>query len=92
MLVDRCGNFGIICTKGHVSPTFDISNDDHNEEAVVVGMVGVVNPCGDFTGAYNFLQGDQHQLDGQETHTFIEEVQGAVKDEVPAIESDTETG
>lgn len=51
-------------------------------------MVGVVNPCGDLTSAHNFLQGDQHQLDGQETHTFVEEVQRAVKDEVPAIEID----
>lgn len=51
-------------------------------------MVGVVNPCGDLTSAHNFLQGNQHQLDRQETYTFVEEVQRAVKDEVPAIEID----
>lgn len=46
-------------------------------------MVGVVNTCSDLTSADDFLQGDQHQLDGQESHAFIEEVQWAVKEEVP---------
>lgn len=65
--------------------TFDVSNDDHDEEAVVVGMVGMVNTGGDLTSADDFLHGDQHQLDGQESHTFIEEVQWTVKDEIPCI-------
>lgn len=65
--------------------TFDVSNDDHDEEAVVVGVVSVVNTRCDLTCADDFLQGDQHQFDGQESHTFIEEVQRAVKDEVPAF-------
>lgn len=51
---------------------------------MVVGVVSVVNTGGDLTSADDFLQGDQHQLDGQERHAFIEEIQGAVKDEVPA--------
>lgn len=70
--------------------TFDVSNDHHDEEAVVVGVVGVVNTCSDLTSADHFLQGDQHQLDGQESHTFIEEVQRAVKDEVPEFDTETE--
>lgn len=65
--------------------TFDVSNDDHDEEAVVVGVVSVVNTRCDLPCADDFLQGDQHQFDGQESHTFIEEVQWAVKDEVPAF-------
>lgn len=71
----------------HKTPTFDVSDDDHDEEAVVVGVVGVVNAGGDLTGADHLLQGNQHQLDGQESHTFIEEVQWAVKDEVPEGET-----
>lgn len=71
--------------------TFDVSNDDHDEEAVVVGVVGVVNTGGDLTSADDLLQGDQHQLDRQESHTFIEEVQWAVKDEVPEFGFDRET-
>lgn len=46
-------------------------------------MVGVVDACSDLASADDLLQSDQHQLDGQEGHTFVEEVQGAVKDEVP---------
>lgn len=65
--------------------TFDVSDDDHDEEAVVVGVVGVVNTSGDLTSADDFLQGNQHQLDGQESHTLIEEVQWAVKEEVPVF-------
>ncbi len=84
-----CHNFlpnpNIVCpvVQKKVTLTFDVSNDDHDEEAVMVGMVGVVNTSGDLTSAYNFLHCNQHQLDGQEGHTFIEEVQWAVKDEVP---------
>ncbi|TNN34028.1 hypothetical protein EYF80_055816 [Liparis tanakae] len=65
----------------YTSLTFDVSHDDHDEEAVVVGVVGVVNAGGDLASADDFLQGDQHQLDGQEGHALIEEVQGAVEDE-----------
>lgn len=65
--------------------TFDVSDDDHDEEAVVVGMVSMVNTRCDLACADNFLQGDQHQFDRQESHTFIEEVQRAVKDKVPAV-------
>lgn len=67
------------------TPTFDISDDDHDEVAMVVGVVSVVNTCSDLTSTDHFLQGDQHQLDGQESHTFIEEVQWAVKEEVPVF-------
>lgn len=49
-------------------------------------MVSVVNAGGDLTSADDFLQGDQHQLDGQEGHTLIKEVEWAVKDEVPVID------
>lgn len=49
----------------------------------MVGVVGVVDAGGDLTGADDLLQSHQHQLDRQEGHTLIEEVQGAVKDEVP---------
>lgn len=66
--------------------TFDVSDDDHDEEALVVGVVSVVNARGDLTCADDFLQGDQHQLDRQEGHTFMKEVQWAVKDEVPVID------
>lgn len=52
-------------------------------------MVGMVNTGSNLTGADDFLQGDQHQLDRQESHTFIEEVQRAVKDEVPVFVFDT---
>lgn len=72
-----------ISLKSHMKLTFDVSNDDHDEQAVVVGMMGVVNAGCDLTSADDFLQGDQHQFDGQERHAFIEEVQWAVKDEVP---------
>lgn len=65
------------------TPTLDVSNDHHDEVPVVVGMVGVVNTCGDLTSADHLLQSHQHQLDGQESDTFIEEVQRAEKDEVP---------
>lgn len=65
--------------------TFDISDNDHDEEAVVVGMVSMVNARCDLACADNFLQGDQHQFDGQESNTFIEEVQRAVKDKVPVV-------
>lgn len=68
-----------------ITLTLDISNNDHDEEAVVVGVVSVVNARCDLTSADDFLQGDQHQLDRQESHTFIEEVQWAVKDEVPGF-------
>lgn len=63
--------------------TFDISNDHHDEEAVMVGVVGMVDTCGDLTDADHLLQGHQHQLDRQESHAFVEEVQGAVKDQIP---------
>lgn len=73
-----------MCRNGHrQSLTFDVSDNDHDEEAVVVGVVSVVDTRGDLTGTDNFFQGDQHQLDGQERHTFIEEVQRAVKDKIP---------
>lgn len=65
--------------------TFDVSHDDHDEEAVVVGVVGVVNASSDLACADDFLQGHQHQLDGQEGHTFVEKVEGAVKDQVPVF-------
>lgn len=48
-------------------------------------MVSMVNACCNLTCANDFLQGNQHQLDRQESHTFIEEVQWAVKDEVPGF-------
>jgi len=70
----------------NTSLTFDVSHDDHDEEAMVVGVVGVVNAGGDLASADDFFQGDQHQLDGQEGHALIEEVQGAVEDEVPEEE------
>lgn len=70
----------------HVTLTFDVANEHHDEEAVVVGVVGVVNTCGDLAAADDFLQGDQYQLDGQESHAFVEEVERAVKDEVPVSE------
>lgn len=63
--------------------TFDVSDDDHDEEAVVVGVVGVVNTGGDLTSADDLLQGNQHELDWQEGHALVEEVQRAVEDEVP---------
>lgn len=66
--------------------TFDISHDDHDEEAVVVGVVSVVNAGSDLARADHLLQGDQHQLDRQEGHTLVEEVEGAVKDQVPVRE------
>lgn len=72
------------------TPTFDVADDDHDEEAMVIGVVGVVDTSGDLTGADDLLQGDQHQLDGQESHTFVEEVQRTVKDEVPVFEYETE--
>lgn len=79
------------------APTFDISNDHHDEEAVMVGVVRVVNTCGDLADADHLLQGHQHQLDRQEGHTFIEEVQGAVKNQIPVCisyreEDDTKNG
>lgn len=76
-------NICLLKCRKHTTLTFDISNDHHDEEAVVVGVVGVVNPCSDLTDADDLLQGDQHQLDRQESHAFVEEVQGAVKDQIP---------
>lgn len=73
----------------HCEITFHVSNNDHDEEAVVVGVVGMVNASSNLSSADDFLQGDQHQLDRQESHTFIEEVQWAVKDEVPVFVFDT---
>ena len=67
----------------HTTPTFDVSNNHHDEEATVVGVVGVVNTRSNLTAADDLLQGDQHQLHGQESHAFVEEVQWAVKDEIP---------
>lgn len=67
--------------------TFDVSHDDHDEEAVVVGVVGVVDAGGDLASADHLLQGDQHQLDRQEGHALVEEVEGAVKDQVPVREA-----
>lgn len=74
---------------GSTSPlrTFDVSHDDHDEEAVVVGVVSVVNAGSDLARADHLLQGDQHQLDRQEGHTLVEEVEGAVKDQVPVTEA-----
>lgn len=66
--------------------TFDVSHDDHDEEAVVVGVVSVVNAGSDLARADHLLQGDQHQLDRQEGHTLVEEVEGAVKDQVPVTD------
>lgn len=74
------------CRSDQRSPrllTFDVPDDDHDEEAVVVGVVSVVDPRCDLAGAHHFLQGHQHQLDGQESHTFVEEVERAVKDKIP---------
>lgn len=67
--------------------TFDISDDDHDEVAVVVSVVGVVNASGDFTGADDFLQRHQHEFDGQEGHALVEEVERAVEQQVPGWES-----
>lgn len=66
--------------------TFDVSHNDHDEEAVVVGVVRMVNAGSDLARADHLLQGDQHQLDRQEGHTLVEEVEGAVKDQVPVTE------
>lgn len=63
--------------------TFDVSNNDHNEEAVVVGVVSMVDTRCDLTDTDDFLQGHQHQLDGQESHALIEEIERAVKDKIP---------
>lgn len=63
--------------------TFDVSHDDHDEEAVVVGVVGMVDAGSDLARADHLLESDQHQLDRQEGHAFVEEVEGAVKDQVP---------
>lgn len=43
--------------------TFDITDDDHDEVAMVVGVVGMVDAGGNLARADDFLQGDQHQLD-----------------------------
>lgn len=58
----------------HMTPTFDVSDNDHDEEAVVVGVVGVVYASSDLAGADDFFQGDQHKFDRQESNAFIEEV------------------
>ena len=74
-----------IFARNYRTLTFDISNDDHDEETMVVGVVSVVYTCGDLTSANDFLRSNQHKLDGQESHTLVEEVQRAVKDEVPGF-------
>lgn len=71
--------------RNHKTPTFDVSDNDHDKEAMVVGVVGMVNSGGDLAGTDDFLQGDQHEFDRQESHAFIEEVQWAVEDEVPVF-------
>lgn len=71
--------------KTHYPLTFHVTDDDHDEEAMVISVVSVVNTGSDLTSADDLLQGDQHQLDGQERHTFIEQVEGAVEDEVPVF-------
>ena len=47
-------------------------------------MEGVVHASGDLARADHLLQGHQHQLDGQEGHALVEEVQGAEEQQVPA--------
>lgn len=56
---------------------------------MVVGVEGVVNAGSDLASADHLLQGDQHQLDRQEGHALVEEVEGAVKDQVPVREEQT---
>lgn len=81
-----------LVTVGEKTRTFDVAHDDHDEEAVVVGVVGVVNAGGDLARADDFLQRDQHELDGQESHAFVEEVHWAVEEEVPVFGLDTAEG
>lgn len=71
-----CSNGG----KCSETPTFDVADDDHDEEAVMVGMMGMVHAGCNFTSADNLLQGYQHKLYRQESHTFVEQVQWAKKD------------
>lgn len=42
----------------HWTLTFDVSDNDHDEEAMVVGVVSVVDTRCDLTGTDNFFQGD----------------------------------
>lgn len=79
-------NAGLRWTPHNPLHTFDVSDNDHDEEAVVVGVVRMVNAGSDLARADHLLQGDQHQLDRQEGHTLVEEVEGAVKDQVPVTE------
>ena len=44
----------------------------------------MVDAGGDLARADHLLQGHQHQLDGQEGHALVEEVQGAEEQQVPA--------
>ena len=55
-------------------------------------MEGVVYTGGDLARADHLLQGHQHQLDGQERHALVEEVQGAEEQQVPGGGTGRETG
>lgn len=37
--------------------TLDITSDDHDEIAVVIGMMSVVDSCNDFARTHDFLHG-----------------------------------
>lgn len=49
----------------------------------------MVDAGGDLARADHLLQGDQHQLDRQEGHALVEEVEGAVEDQVPVRDTQT---
>lgn len=65
--------------------TLDIASDDHDEPAMVIGMVSMVDSSNNFASADNFFHGHQHQLDGQERDAFVEQVKGTEEDEIPVV-------
>ena len=64
-------------------PTFDKANNDHDEPPIVVMVVGMVDPSGNLANPDHLLHGHENELDREEADALVEEVQGAVEDQVP---------
>jgi len=63
--------------------TLDITSNDHDQPAMVIRMVSVMDSSSDFASPDHFFQGHQHEFHRQKRHTFVEQVKRAEENQVP---------
>lgn len=63
--------------------TFDPSSSHHNEPAVVVLVMSMVDPGRNFANSDHLLHSHKDELHRQEANTLVEEVHGAEEYQIP---------